>query len=150
MCISFCTNGMLITHSILLVNRLLKAKTFLQKNTTIYFEAFSLKNAITYLNLFHYKIFFRNRFLFICILQYIADDKSTKILRTHLLQECNSENAALELKKSSNKTRPTLKKKQLIAHGHEQPDIQLSVIFSSSLFSTFLVYQKNETMLQNS
>ena len=29
----------------------------------------------------------------------VADDKRTKILRTHLLQECNSENAALELKK---------------------------------------------------
>ena len=49
---------------------------------TIYFEAFSLKNAITYLNLFHYKIFFRDK---IHVYSLVADDKSTKILRTHLL-----------------------------------------------------------------
>ena len=71
------------------------------------------------------------------------DDNNTKILRTHLLQDCNSENAALELKKgNSNKTKPTLKKRQLIAHGHDgsQTSIFKSVIFSPSLFSTFLVY----------
>ena len=38
----------------------------------------------------------------------------------------------------------------MVNHKRPDTDIQLGISFSSSLFSTFLVYQKNETMLQNS